>query len=323
MYNPRWPPQNPKNQLVSIYLKPDKIQTSIARSLFAPVGTLLPCNGKYKLMEELENSAINDEEEIYPVEGGQRAVIIDAMALVQQLGSNDTVSCKILANNINQWLCKYVKSHQSVHMVFDHYDVPVSLKQQTRERRTKNTKTGVGKSHICTDATPIRTTFKQFMAISKTKDSLTDYLANKILDHFKSHDTEVIVSTHRGARPNQGNVDHLSSTQEEAETFALHALHAVRSGAEVQILSPDSDVLLLALRRYPVLGHNPSFVTGSARNGYPGTRFNTRNPCTRLLPGYPGSSTYPNLNFFFYFSVVTMYGSVNFLAYLLYFLSVT
>jgi hypothetical protein len=110
--------------------------SSVARSLFAPDGTLLPCNDKYRLMEELENSAINDEKEIDPVEGGQRAVIIDAMALVQQLGSNDTASCEILAN-INQWLRKYVQSHQSVHVVFDHYDVPVSLKQQTRERRTK------------------------------------------------------------------------------------------------------------------------------------------------------------------------------------------
>jgi hypothetical protein len=101
------------------------------------------------------------------------------------------------------------------------------------------------------------------MACSKTKDSLTDYLANKILDHFKSQDTEVIVSTQRGARSNQGNVDHLSSTQEEADTLLLlHALHAVRSGTEVQIISPDTDVLLLALRRYPQLGHNPSFVTG-------------------------------------------------------------
>lgn len=240
--------------------------SSVARSLFAADGTLLPCNDKYRLMEELENSATTDEEQVEPIvdaAGGQRAVIIDAMALVQQLGSNDTASCKILANNINHWLTKYVQTHKSVHMVFDHYDVPISLKQQTRNRRMTSTKTGVGKSHICTDATPIRTTFKQFMASSLTKDSLTDYLANKILAHYKSHDTEVIVSTQRGARSNKGDVDHLSSTQEEADTLLLlHALHVARSGAQVQIISPDTDVLLLALRRYPQLGHKSSFVTG-------------------------------------------------------------
>ena len=31
----------------------------------------------------------------------------------------------------------------------------------------------------------------------------------------------------------------------------------------------------------------------SARNGYPGTRFNTRYPGTRQIPGYPGITQYP------------------------------
>ena len=148
-------------------------------------------------------------------------------------------------------------------MVFDHYDVPISLKQRTRNRRMTNTKSDVCKSHICTDATPIRTTFKQFMANSKTKESLTYYLANKIMTHFKSHDTEVIVSTQCGAQSNKRNVDHLSSTQEEADTLLLlHALYMAGTGVEVQIMSPDTDVMILALRRYPKLGLNPSFITG-------------------------------------------------------------
>ena len=213
-------------------------------------------------MEYLENLAVDSDEVREPYVGEQGAVVIDAMAVVQQLGSSDTSSCKILAD-INQWLYKYVQSHQSVHMVFDHYDVRMPLKQQTRERRMASTKTPMGKSHICRDAAPIRTTFKQFVASIKAKDSLTDYLANNILDHYQSHDTEVIVSTQRGARSNHGDVDSLSSTQQEADTLLiLHALHAVRTGSDVQIMSPDTDVLLLALWRYPQLGHNPSFVTG-------------------------------------------------------------
>lgn len=237
--------------------------SNVARSLFAADGTLLPCNDKHKLMEELENVKVDVAEEIEPVIGEHRAIIIDAMAIVQQLGSKDTTSCTILADNINQWLEKYVHSHRSVHMVFDHYDVQMSLKQQTRERRMKSTKTSTGMSHICTDATPIRTTFRQFVASIKTKDSLTEYLCHKIMDHYKSRETEVIVSTQRGARSNHGNVEHLSSTQEEADTLLiLHALHAVRTGVQVEIMSPDTDVLLLALRRYPQLGHNPVFLTG-------------------------------------------------------------
>ena len=192
-------------------------------------------------MEDLENLAVDNEEvmELYVCEQG--AVVIDAMAVVQQLGSSDPSSCKIIADNINQWLYKFVQSHQSVHMVFDHHDVHMSLKQQTRERRMARTKASIGKSHICRDATPIRTTFKQFVASIKIKDSLTDYLANNILDHYQSHETEVIVSTQRG-------------TQEEADTLLiLHALHAVRTCSDVQIISLDTDVLLLAMRRYPQL----------------------------------------------------------------------
>ena len=145
---------------------------------------------------------------------------------------------------MNQWLSKNVQTQQAVHMVFDHYDLPISLKQQTSERRMTSTQTGKGKSYICTDATPIRTTFKQFMASIKTKESLTDYFANKIPDHSKMHDIEVVVSTQRGTWSNHGNVDYLSSTQEEADTLLLlHALHVASTGTEVQIISPDTDVV--------------------------------------------------------------------------------
>ena len=81
--------------------------SSVARSLFTADGTLLPCN-EYKLMEDLENLAVDNNEVMEPYVGEQGAVVIDAMAVVQQLGSSDTSSCKILADNINQWLYKYV-----------------------------------------------------------------------------------------------------------------------------------------------------------------------------------------------------------------------
>ena len=35
------------------------------------------------------------------------------------------------------------------------------------------------------------------------------------------------------------------------------------------------------------------YMTTSARNGYPGTCFNTRYPGTRQIPGYPGITQYP------------------------------
>ena len=47
----------------------------------------------------------------------------------------------------------------------------------------------------------------------------------------------------------------------------LHALHATADGAsEIQIHSPDMDVFVLSLRRYPDQCKNTSFVTGKGSN---------------------------------------------------------
>ena len=62
-------------------------------------------------------------------------------------------------------------------------------------------------------------------------------------------------------------MSHLPSDQEEADTkLILHALDATNAGAtNLQIHSPDTDVLVRALRPYPQLGENTVFVTGAAQ----------------------------------------------------------
>ena len=57
---------------------------------------------------------------------------------------------------------------------------------------------------------------------------------------------------------------YLDSDQEEADTkILLHAVDATASGAKsIKIFSPDTDVFVLALRRYPELCADTSFVTG-------------------------------------------------------------
>jgi hypothetical protein len=61
---------------------------------------------------------------------------------------------------------------------------------------------------------------------------------------------------------------YLQSNQEEADTkLLLHALDATAFGAtRIHIHSPDTDVLILSLRRYPELCEDTSFVTGIGRN---------------------------------------------------------
>ena len=47
----------------------------------------------------------------------------------------------------------------------------------------------------------------------------------------------------------------------------LHAIDATDSGATaIHICSPDTDLLILALRRYPDLVEDTSCVTGSGKN---------------------------------------------------------
>ena len=67
-------------------------------------------------------------------------------------------------------------------------------------------------------------------------------------------------ATHRG-------ITHIKSSQEEADTkIILHALDAATHGAtEINIHLPDTDVLLLALRRYPELCNDVNFITGTGR----------------------------------------------------------
>ena len=64
------------------------------------------------------------------------------------------------------------------------------------------------------------------------------------------------------------DVAHLQSNQEEAITkMTLHALDATANAAtQLQIHSPDTDVFVLALRRYPELCENTLFVTGRGQH---------------------------------------------------------
>jgi len=63
------------------------------------------------------------------------------------------------------------------------------------------------------------------------------------------------MSTSEGTKSNRGDVSVLSSNNEEADTMLI--LHAMYSSAQhniVHIMSPDTDVFVLALRRLPQLG---------------------------------------------------------------------
>ena len=105
---------------------------------------------------------------------------------------------------------------------------------------------------------------KKLLAHVNTKKELTEYLASKTLEKGRRDGVRVVVSWSNKCRATHKEMSYLESDQEEADTkLLLHAIDATTSGAtSIEIVSPDTDVFVLALRRYPELCENTVFVTG-------------------------------------------------------------
>ena len=107
---------------------------------------------------------------------------------------------------------------------------------------------------------------KQLLSHSSTKDELTAYLAPEVLHHAADNGKCIVVAWRNKAETSHREVN-LGSSQEEADTkLLLHAVHATNEGARsVRIYSPDTDVLVLAIRRYPNLAEDTCMVTGTGK----------------------------------------------------------
>ena len=142
------------------------------------------------------------------------------------------------------------------------YDVPFSLKTATRVSRQG------GQYPIyykITDTTHIaKVPMKRLLSHVNTKVELTQFLARKTLEKGSHIGKDVVVAWGNQCKAAHKDVAYLESSQEEADTkLLLHAIDATASGAtSIDIISPDTDVFVLALRRFPELCQNTSFVTG-------------------------------------------------------------
>ena len=105
---------------------------------------------------------------------------------------------------------------------------------------------------------------KRLLAHVNTKNELTESLARKTLEKGRQDGLRVVVAWSSSCRASHRDMAYLDSNQEEANTkLLLHAIDVTTSGAtSIEIVSPDTDVFVLALRCYPELCENTSFVTG-------------------------------------------------------------
>ena len=69
------------------------------------------------------------------ISSSKRAVVIDAMATLQELSAKAVKNCKELADEYLKVVEKKCEGYSEGHIIFDHYDVIQSLKPNTRERR--------------------------------------------------------------------------------------------------------------------------------------------------------------------------------------------
>ena len=116
------------------------------------------------------------------------------------------------------------------------------------------------RAYIVDNISPIHDS-KLFLANNETRNSLTFYLTNKVLQ-LK---IPVVTVTCQHVKSNMNNVQSSTGviTQEETDTLIiLHAAEISKAGKNVHIMTQDTDVMVLALRRLTVLGLQTTMLMG-------------------------------------------------------------
>ena len=239
---------------------------STNRVLMKPDGSLHPTTDKSKVIHLLESLVQNEECTHVDLENPKEAVclIVDGMGAVQELMAvKNFKNCQAFGEAFVKLVDSKGRGYNQVRIIFDNYTITSSLKESTREKRRSNSK-GC-RSYSVEHQTRI-TDKKMFLSSNKTKDSLTLYLAQQLIDNSKI--TNLMTATRRSVMTKYECHDLPGvSTQEEADTLMIfHAVQVARTGYGVHIYSQDTDVLLLALRRVPLLGVNPVLLMGTGAN---------------------------------------------------------
>ena len=93
---------------------------------------------------------------------------------------------------------------------------------------------------------------------------LTIYLGQKFKEYADRSGRQLVVARGSERQATHKDKGHLRSNQEEADTKMI--LHALDGATQLQIHSPDTDVFVLAITRYPKLCKNTLFVTGRGQH---------------------------------------------------------
>ena len=111
----------------------------VLRAFFAADGTMLHCSTKSALItlidREISSITPSDAPTAAPLMRN-KVVIVDGKAELQSLRKPATITtCARLADHFTNQLFQRYSESDELHLVFDKYDVALSLKSATRERR--------------------------------------------------------------------------------------------------------------------------------------------------------------------------------------------
>ena len=167
---------------------------------------------------------INVTKDQEPTPREVKVTILDSMAEVQSLDQPDYIINFIqLANHFTKRILARYGDADEIHLVFDRYDVPNSLKAATRDRRQSDQP--LVAYHV-TDSTNI-SKIRVEKLLAHVTTNLTSYLAEKMLEKAHKENTEMVVACKMQCRTTHRNVSHLPIQQEEADTkLLLHAAEA-------------------------------------------------------------------------------------------------
>ena len=187
------------------------------------------------------------------------------MAFVNSNQKTECVkTCKDLADVFLANLVQASHGYNEVRLVFDRY-MQGSLKEQMREKHTGGNEI---QYHVDDRTVLTHIPLEQFLSHIQTKAELTTYLADKCLVYFSQHtETNFVVVSGTTA---QSNHDRLAPNlcehrHEVADTLLiLHATDANKNSSvkQLDVCSPDTDVLLLLLYWYTHLCTKTRFLTG-------------------------------------------------------------
>jgi hypothetical protein len=125
-----------------------------------------------KILEDLPNESDTMSDQDCPAERAQQFAIVDGMAFFNALEKPDDVkTCAELALHFAQTFFQKYGRYEETHLVFDRYDLPMSLKTTTRDRRLGDQP---AVAYHITDSTKVASvSMGKLLAHTKTKHELT------------------------------------------------------------------------------------------------------------------------------------------------------